>query len=80
MPRKTEMDAEAVAQLMEELPRLIQQRDAAGIRYLSVASELARHDEAWEKYDREIQAILDQLPKKEAALIEEKAKRPKPWS
>jgi hypothetical protein len=79
MPRKDALDAEAMSQLMEELPRLIQQRDAAGIRYLAVASELQRHDAAWDKYDADIQAILDQLPKDEADLVEEKAKKPKPW-
>lgn len=79
MPRKADLDEEALTQLMEELPALMRERDAAEARWRAVEGELRKHREAWEALDDQIESILAQLPQKTAAHAAKRARKPKPW-
>ncbi len=64
---------------IEELLHLIQQRDAAIIRYITAQRELDRHRGAAAKYESQIDDLISTLPPQAALQAEKRAEKEKPW-
>ncbi len=64
---------------MENLLHLVQQRDAAIIRYIHVERELTKHRSTVERYENEISELVSNMPADVATQARKRAQKDKPW-